>query len=293
MSLLLNMLVAGIFVGSIYGLVAVGYTVVYAATGVFNLAQGHLVMVAVMGTFYMTHILGYSLWVAWPAVVVGVVLLSLLEERTVVRPFLQRPGSFGWFISTLAFSLVIEAIVLALYGHHPLTKIPSPFSASGIDVGPITIVPTRAAILVALVIIVVALEQFYRRARWGNAMRATAEDREAASLRGINPNRISQLAFILGGLIAAITGLLIGPLTYSDPAVGLAFTLKGFIALAIGGFGSFRGAVVGGIAIGIAEQAINLYWDPAYELVGGLAVLMIVLALRPQGLFGAKSVRMV
>ncbi|RHW23663.1 branched-chain amino acid ABC transporter permease [Nocardioides immobilis] len=293
MSLFLSMLLAGVLVGAIYGLVAVGYTVVFSATGVFNLAQGHLVMVAIMGTFYLTQIQGMSLWVAWPAVIAGVVALSLVEERTVVRPFLRRPGSFGWFISTLAFSLVVEAIVLALYGDHPLTAIPSPFSANGIDLGPVTIVPRRIAILVALVVVVIALEQFYRRARWGNAMRASADDREAAALRGINPNRISQLAFILGGLVAAITGLLIGPLTYSDPTVGLAYTLKGFIALAIGGFGSFRGAIVGGLAVGVAEQAINLYGDPAYELLGGLLVLLIVLSVRPEGVFGTKSLRMV
>jgi branched-chain amino acid transport system permease protein len=293
MDLFLNMIVAGVSVGAIYGLVAIGYTVVFGATGVFNLAQGHLVMVAIMATFYFTRILNLSLWVVWPLVIAGVIVLSLFEERTVVRPFLRQPGSFGWFISTLAFSLVIEAIVLALYGHHPLTRIPSPFSGDGIDLGLVTIVPRRAVILVALIVIVVALEIYYRRTRWGNAMRATAEDRQAAALRGINPDRISQLAFALGGFVAGFTGLLIGPLTYSDPTVGLAYTLKGFIALAIGGFGSFRGAIFGGLAVGICEQLVDLYWDPAYELVGGLAVLMVVLTVRPQGMFGAKSVRLV
>ena len=97
MDLFLNMLVAGIFVGAIYGLVAVGYTVVFTATGVFNLAQGHLVMVAIMGTFYCTASRLLSLWVAWPLVVVGVVVLSLFEERTVVRPFLRRSGKL-WLV---------------------------------------------------------------------------------------------------------------------------------------------------------------------------------------------------
>jgi len=293
MDLFLNMLVSGVFVGAIYGLVAVGYTVVFSATGVFNLAQGHLVMVAIMGTFYFTQILNWSLWITWPVVILGVVALSLLEERTVVRPFLRQSDNFGWFISTLAFSLVIEAVVLALYGDHPLTRIPSPFSANGVEIGQVTVVPRRAAILVALILIVIFLEYFYRQTRWGNAMRATAEDREAAGLRGINPDRISQLAFIFGGLAAAITGVLIGPLTYSDPTVGLAYTLKGFIALAIGGFGSFRGAIFGGLAVGIGEQVVVLYGDPAYEILGGLLVLLIVLSVRPQGMFGAKSVRMV
>jgi branched-chain amino acid transport system permease protein len=287
------MLVAGICVGAIYGLIAVGYTVVYTATSVFNLAQGDLVMVGIMGAYYLLAVVKMPQWEALPLVILFVLGLSLFEERTIVRPFLRRAGSFGWFISTLAFSLIIEAVVLLLYGHHPITAIPTPLSANSISLGPLSIVPRKAAVVVGLIIIVVALELFYHRSRWGKAMRAAAEDRQAASLRGINPDRVSRYAFALAGLVAGITGILIAPITYSDPTVGLSYTLKGFVALAIGGFGSIRGAIVGGLALGIAEQALDLYWNPGYEVLAGLFLLMIVLSIRPQGIFGARRVRMV
>jgi branched-chain amino acid transport system permease protein len=292
-SLFLNMLIAGVCVGAIYGLVAVGYTVVYNATSVFNLAQGDLVMVAIMGAYFLLDVVKMAQWQAVPLVIVFVVGLSLFEERTVVRPFLRRSGSFGWFISTLAFSLIVEAVVLLLYGHHPLTPIPTPLSANGISVGPLSFVPRQVAVVAGLVVIVIALELFYHRTRWGKAMRATAEDRHAASLRGINPDRVSQYAFALGGLVAAITGLLIASITFSDPTVGLSYTLKGFVALAIGGFGSIRGAIVGGLALGIAEQTLDLYWNPGYEVLAGLFVLILVLSIRPQGIFGARRARAV
>lgn len=116
-------------------------------------------------------------------------------------------------------------------------------------------------------------------------MRATADDREIAALRGIEPARMSMIAFAIGGLVAAVGGFVVAPIVYADVSVGLAYSIKGFIALAIGGFGSIRGAIVGALAIGVAEQVFDAYADPRYEILAALGLLMLILAARPTGLF--------
>ena len=179
------------------------------------------------------------------------------------------------------------------FGHHPIVEIPSPFPLSGFHVGG-TIIGYRQLLVIGTFIVVIAfLELFYTRTWTGQAMRGTAEDREAASLIGINPVMISRIAFLMAGIVAGIAGYVIAPITFSDPTVGLNFTLKGFLALAIGGFGSIRGAVVGGLALGVAEQMFDLYIDPRFEIVVGLLLVLIVLSIRPEGLFRSTAARTV
>jgi branched-chain amino acid transport system permease protein len=116
-------------------------------------------------------------------------------------------------------------------------------------------------------------------------MRATAEDRDAASLRGINPITVSRTAFLLGGLIAGLAAFVVAPLTFSDPTVGLTYTLDGFLALAIGGFGSILGAISGGLLLGVATQMFDVYIGAKFDVVTGLILLLVILTFRPEGLF--------
>jgi branched-chain amino acid transport system permease protein len=134
---------------------------------------------------------------------------------------------------------------------------------------------------------------FYSRTWTGQAMRSAAEDREAASLIGINPETMSRRAFFMSGLLAGLAGYVIAPITFSNPSVGLGFTLKGFLALAIGGFGSIRGAVVGGLALGLCEQLFDVYGSSNYEIVVGAVLVLLVLTFRPEGLFKTTAARSV
>lgn len=295
MSLFLNAVIAGIAIGSVYGLIAIGFTVVYNATRVFNLAQGDLVMLGVLLSWYLLDVLHWPQVAAAAAVLVGIPVVSLFEERFVVRPFIRRPGdNIGWFIATLAFALIVETVVTNLYGNRPPEAVPSPFASTAIHLSrSITTAPKFVFAFGALVLVTVAIEAFYRRTWFGTAMRAAAEDREVAALRGIEPTRVSVAAFAIGGLVAAVAGFVVAPIVFSDVSVGLAYTLKGFIALAIGGFGSIRGALVGALALGVGEQIFDLYVTARYEVLAGLGLLMIVLVFRPTGLFGARGVRQV
>jgi branched-subunit amino acid ABC-type transport system permease component len=143
------------------------------------------------------------------------------------------------------------------------------------------------------VVIVGAIEVFYARTWMGRAMRATAQDRTAAALRGISPDRVGAFAFALGGLVAGVAGFVVAPIVFSNVTIGLSYSLKGFLALAIGGFGSIRGAVAGALVLGVGEQIFDLYVSPLFEQVAGLGLLLIVLALRPNGIFGRYAARRV
>jgi branched-chain amino acid transport system permease protein len=294
-TLFFSAVIAGIAIGSIYGLVGIGYTVVFNATSIFNLAQGDLVMVGVMCSYYGLNVLGWPQAVVAVLVMLFVAFVSLFEERFVVRRFLRRgaTSSFGWFIATLGFSAVIETTVVILFGNHPITAIPSPFPSKGFHIGSVVVDYKDLFVFLVFVFVILFLELFYKGTWTGQAMRATAQDREAASLRGINPIMMSRGAFALAGLIAGIAGYAIAPLVFSDPTVGLNYTLKGFLALAIGGFGSIRGAVAGGLLLGVGEQLFDLYASSNYEIMTGLILVLLVLTIRPEGLFRSTAARTV
>lgn len=292
MTLFVNAVITGLAVGAVYGLITIGYTVVFNATRVFNLAQGDLVMVGVLLSYWVLDVQHWPQGVAVVVVLAGVAAVALVEERVAVRPFLKRSrDNIGWFISTLAFGLVLETVVIRLYGNNPPRPVPSPLPSRRLHLGSIATRPQLLFAIGVLIVVTVAVEVFYRRTWLGQAMRATADDRDVAALRGIDPRRVSVLAFLIGGLLAGVGGFVVAPIVYADVTIGLTYSIKGFIALAIGGFGSIRGGIIGALSIGVAEQLFDLYIDPRYEIVASLALLMIILAVRPTGLFRNAVVR--
>lgn len=295
MTLFISAVFAGVVIGSIYAIVGIGYTVIYKATSIFNLAQGDFVMVAIMSSYFLLDVLHWPQLAAAVAVIAFVPILGLFEERTVVRVFLKKTGtaSFGWFVATLGFSLVVETVVTVAFGRHEIVSIPSPFSLGGFHLGDVVFGYRQLFVIITFVIVIGLLELFYQRTWMGQAMRASAGDREAASLLGINPVMISRTSFAMAGVVAGIAGFAIAPMTFSNPALGLSFSLKGFLALAVGGFGSIRGAIVGGILLGIGEQLVDLYFGSEYEIATGIVLVVGILLIRPEGLFRSASARRV
>jgi len=284
LTLLPDAIAAGLCTGAVYGIVALGYNLVYSATGILNLAQGDLVMAAMMLTWLCVTVWHLPFVVTFVLVLVAVVAISAVEERFVVRPFLGRgDGNIGWFISTIGFSIVVLGVVSVLFGDHPIVPIPSFLSGVGFEVLGVLLVPVQLLVLGALIVLLVALELFLKYTVMGLRMRGTAEDREAVGLRGVDPVAVSRLAFVLGGVIAAVGGFVVGPLVATDVSVGLVLSVKGFIALAIGGFGNLRAGVAAALFLGVAEQVFDLYVNAQYELVVGLVLLLAVLTLKPAG----------
>ena len=263
-----------------------GYTVVFDATRVFNLAQGDLVMVGVMGS--VPHLVVWKLpeLAALVIVLAGVAAIAAAEERFVVAPSSRRRGRPASLVHRHA-RLLRHARGSGgdLVRPSAVVAIPSPLSLQGFHIGSVQFGYRQMLVIGTFIVVIVVLDLFYAKSWLGQAMRGTAEDHEAASLRGINPISMSRTAFIMAGLLAAIAGFVIAPITFSDPNIGLSFTLKGFLALAIGGFGSIRGAVVGGITLGVCEQLFDAYVSSNYEILVGLILVLLVLTIRPEGLF--------
>ncbi|HXO25167.1 MAG TPA: branched-chain amino acid ABC transporter permease [Streptosporangiaceae bacterium] len=292
MTLFLTALFAGLAVGSVYGLIALSYTVVFNSTAIFNVAQGDLMMAGVLVAYFCLDRWHLAQILTLLIIISVVVSLSLVEERVAVRPFVKRPVvGLGWFIATLAFSLILETIASIIYGQNPVVPIPSALGNGSLRVAGVHVANKFILAFVTMIVILVALEVFYKRTWLGTAMRGVAEDREVAALRGIDALRISRLAFIIAGLVTGLAAFVVAPIVSADVTVGLTYGLKGFIALAVGGFGSLRGCVIGGLLLGVAEQMFDLYVSSNYEILAALILVLLVLAVRPSGLFGRTAVR--
>ncbi|WP_214104144.1 branched-chain amino acid ABC transporter permease [Acrocarpospora catenulata] len=284
-------LLGGLVIGSIYVIVALGYNLTLVGAGAFNFAQGAIVMLGTM--------LAYQFGVTGdlpPAVVILLgagfgllvgLLVNLLAIRTV-----QGRGSHGELVTTVGASIVIEGVAILIWGDQPF-QVKDLVSPTVVDlVGGRVTVDGLALIAVALLAFL-GLWGWSRFTLSGLSCLAMSEDRVAAALRGINVRRMSLATTAAAGAIGAAVGPAVGPTTYAVVTLGTAITLKSFLALAIGGFGSFPGALVGGFSVGIVESVSALYLGASFSAVALFAVLLLVLLLRPTGLFGSRQQRVV
>jgi branched-chain amino acid transport system permease protein len=280
---------SGLALGAVYALVAIGYNIVFLSSHTFNFAQAQLMMV---GTFVVyTGLVTLRLPVLVVAVlaIVTVMLLAGLEERFAVRPV---PDHETQLVTTLGAATLLNGATQLIWGGQPLTV---PFA------GPSEIVtlfggrvyPVELVLLVVAVLLVVGLTQLSRRTMLGLALMAMSEDREAALLRGIDVRRLAFWAFAASGALAGGLALVVGPKTYAVATLGAALALKGFVALAIGGFGSLPGALVGGLAVGLVESLAARWLGAEYSNLSVFAVLLVILLVRPAGLFGRVRERVV
>lgn len=292
MSILEVGIVTGIGLGSAYGMVALAYNIVLASSGVFNLAQAGVITVSVVMTYLLGQTVGATLiLVILCAVAVGG-FVGGFSEIVAVRRFQGRQllssGLVGLteetLVSTLGLSLAITAVVELTFGSNSRTvKSYVPFTP--FDLG-VSVQPIYLVLVGAMLAVGAALELFLRMTSFGLVTRAIIVDAEGASLLGTNVRRVIQVAFVVAGAIGGLAAFLISPITAASPFVGESLTLFGFAALAVGGFGSFRGAIVGGIIVGLVLQITNVYVNPNWGPPAVLVLMVVVLMVRPAGLFG-------
>ena len=282
--------VSGLGVGSTYALIALGYTIILASSGVFNFAQGAVVMAGALVAYGLGTVAGWPV-VASIAVVVGVgCLAGLLTHALSVYPLMRRRGAGnltgGTFLTTLGLGLAMNAVIALAFG-------PETFAAKtyvsgralhvlGVDIQPIYIVMVAVVIVTMLV-----FELFLRRTGAGVVMRATFADLEGAALAGISVNRVIVRAFAVGCGLAAVAGFLIVPITSASADIANSLSFYGFAAMAIGGYGSFMGAAIGGFIVGLAQQVPVTWLNPSASAVLIYAAMVVILLIRPQGLFGS------
>jgi branched-chain amino acid transport system permease protein len=287
-----NILFSGLSIGAVYALIALAYNVVFMTTNVLNLAQGALLMSGAM-----LGVLFYS-WLRWPwyaaltVTVVAGTLLALIEYFVAVRASV-RGNSEGWIISTFAFALLLQA-VFALGMQNQIHAFPDLLPNVPLaTIAGVRIIPQQLGMIAAALLVAALLVLFIRRTLLGKALSAVAQDRDAAALRGIPIQRVSLLAFAIGGAIAALTGFLAGPVTSAFPAMGLNFALYGFIAAVIGGMPRVDGALIGGFILGIIETITAYVVDPSYKDLVALVAVLVLLSLKPSGLLGRGLLRRV
>ncbi|MEJ3655313.1 branched-chain amino acid ABC transporter permease [Actinomycetes bacterium KLBMP 9759] len=302
MSTLLSQIVNGLVLGALIGLIALGYTMVYGIIQLINFAHGEVFMVGAYGALAMfTYLLPTFIQQQWyfalpllliagAAVSVGV---AVAMERFAYRPLRNAP-KLAPLITSLGVSIALQEVVRVFYpGATAAIPFPNIFVPGTLTIpvgdGVVPIKYSGILLVVVALVLAYALNAFVERSRMGRAMRATSQDRDVARLMGINPDRVIVLTFALGALLAGIGGVLYGGF-YTNINIDIGFQngIFAFTAAVLGGIGNIRGAVVGGLAIGLIKSLAGQYMPggSAYDYVWIFVVLIVVLVFRPQGFFG-------
>jgi branched-chain amino acid transport system permease protein len=281
-------LLSGLFMGSVYALIAIGFTLVFGVTDIVNFAHGHLVMAAMFVTYVLfksAHVDPYlSLLIVLPAFFgVGALLYWLVIQRIV-----EAPHSAHMMV-TLGLLLVFENLANLFFGGD-LRGITTTYTTSSYIVGPVAVPLARLGAAVVSLLAVGALSVFLGRTALGKAIRASANNREGAALVGVNVPRVYLISFSLGTMAAALAGAVIVPFSLVSPFVGHEFILKAFVIAVLGGLGSVGGALAGGLLIGFVEALSSLYISASLGNAIVFAILIAVLLYRPWGIFGQAKV---
>lgn len=290
MEFLASLLVAGISMGAVYALIALGLNLTFWTTRTLNFGQGSLMMLCAMLTAVLTAP-GASPVLPILAGLAVVGLVAVLTERYAVRIGAQASGSMGWVVSTLGVGVLIQGVAAKYFGSQAIAFPDLVYSAQ--DTLMIGGVPVSLQYLVVLglsILLIVGLELFLRRTIWGKCVRAVAMDWEAAAVAGVPVRSVIVYSFLGSGLLAGVAGLLTAQIGGTvDPAFGIDLMVFAFVAAVLGGMGSSIGALVGGIVIGLFEKLVGGYLSTSAEHGVVFALLILVLTLRPQGLLGRKE----
>jgi branched-chain amino acid transport system permease protein len=276
-----------------YGLMALGYYVTYAVSGTMNFAQGSSMMLGAVFAFTFSQTLG---WPMLPAVMMALVLCAaygLVVEYLAVRPFASR-NSDAWLMGTVALGIVVDNLVMVTFGKEP-RSLPSPLTQTPIDLGELGVRLYALDLVIPAVglALAAALHFVSRRTRWGIAMLAVVQNRNAARLMGIPIKRTVAVAFALSALFAGVAGVLIAPLFNVQSDMGTLFGLKAFAVAILGGITSAWGVMIAGLLFGLLEAFVTTTLGSGYTQIITFGLVIVVLACRPNGLFGRAEVRKV
>ncbi|MEM1315069.1 MAG: branched-chain amino acid ABC transporter permease [Pseudomonadota bacterium] len=281
---ILQLLLGGIANGCIYGLVALGFVLIYKATEAVNFAQGDMMVLGAFVTlaFVNEDWLGLPFLAGVALAVVVMAALSYLLEVVVIRRLFGQP-QFAVVILTIALGFVIRFVAGLIFGHEP-QSLETPMAGRAIDLGGVALGVVDLVTILATAVLTSLLWLFFARTRLGVAMQAASQNQLAAYYMGIPVKRISSLIWAVAGVTATVAGVLFASKGAIDPASGL-LGIKAFAAAVIGGFGSLPGALAGGLIIGIVEPLAQYYAAPGYSQIAPYAIMLLVLVLRPNGLF--------
>ena len=290
---LTSAIISGLGLGSMYGLMALGFYVTYAVSGTVNFAQGSSMMLGAVLTFTFAKTLGWPMPLAIVLALLLCALYGLVVEMLAVRPFVKR-GSDAWLIATVALGIVLDNVVMFTYGKEP-RSLPSPLAQTPMTLGELGLGVYPLQLIIPLVGLALAasLHALSRRTRWGTGMLAIVQNRSAARLMGIPIRNAIAGAFALSTMFAGMAGVLIAPLFNVNAEMGTLFGLKAFAVAILGGITSAWGVMIAGLLFGVAEALITTTLGSGYTQILSFALVIVVLAWKPDGLFGRAQVRKV
>jgi branched-chain amino acid transport system permease protein len=274
---------SGIATGCAYALIALGFVIIWNTAAVVNFAQGEFVVVAMFVALTCHVTLGWPLWVVLPLAVLAPAVVGYATERLVLRPVIGA-AEMTIVTVTIGLQIVLSEGAKIIYSGKPYS-FPPLIAGRPVNVGGI-VLPRQSLVVIATMIVLAAALQFLsQKTDFGKRLRAVAQDKDTARLMGIDVHRTIAQGFALSAAIAGVAGVLLAPITYISAGIGLPLLIKAFIAAIIGGFGSYVGALVGGLLIGTLDNLMSFYVSSQYRDVFTFLVLMLVLLVRPQGLF--------
>lgn len=292
MEIFLQLIYSGIALGMIYAVIAFGYQLTFATSGTLNFGQGEALMLGALVGLTCVDTFGINYWLMIPIVCLFGAVQGSLVEFVGVRPAIKIKSEFGWIMSTIALGIIFKNVAENIWGRDDL-KFPSPLDEEPIKLFGANVLPMELVVVGGALAMMLAVEFFNRKSIYGKAVVATSNDRDAASLMGINTGLVITFSYALSSLTAAFAGVLVAPLTLTGATMGAALGLKAFAVAIIGGLSSGLGIIIGGLILGITETATGFYISTGYKDVPGLLLLLLVLAIKPSGLFGKTAIKKV
>ena len=279
---ILQLLIIGVSQGCVYGLIALGFVLIYKATEMVNFAQGDMMMLGAFVAFSFTNLAGLPFVVAVAATLLVMAAFGMALERGLLRTMIGEPP-FAVLMLTIGLGFVIRAVAGAIWGNQP-RALNSPFAGGILEIRGLIVGYENIAIVLGTGLLCGLLYLFFRFTRMGIAMQAASQNQLAAYYLGIPVKRVFSLVWAISAAIAAAAGILVAPVSLIDPLMGFV-GIKAFAAAIVGGFGSLPGAIVGGLVIGIAEQFVHLFLPPGMSEVSAFVLLLAMLIVRPEGIF--------
>lgn len=295
---ILQLVISGFIQGMIYALISFGYNLTFSTSKTINFSLGQIVMLGgVVGfslyiNMHTGQLLGLPFFVPLLAVLLVGILAGKLVHKTAVEPSLKFKSEYTWILATLAVGIIIKNGVEQIWSTGDF-KMTSPLGDHVIRFFGIGVYSQEILIVIVSILIVAGVELFKRRTIYGKAIQAVSEDKDTASLMGINEKFVISLSFMISAAIAAIAGLLVAPLTFVSASMGTVLGIKAYSVSIIGGLESGVGPLVGGIILGVSEALTARYISTGYKEMPGFIFLIIVILFKPSGLFGKKIIKKV
>lgn len=284
---ILPLLIDGVVIGGTYALIAIGLTIIFGLMEVVNFAHGELYMLGGYFTFTLASLLNLNYFLAMLLAIVVVMAIGYVVDRAVLKPMRGAP-IISTALVTIGLSIFLQNMVRVVWGPTP-EKIPSPFRGEALVWGPLRITADRLFAFILSVVLIVGLHWAIHHTRMGRALRATFQDPDAAALQGIDTDKVYGLTFGVGSALAAVAGSLLGSIFLVYPTMGNLANLKAFTVVVLGGMGNLPGAIVGGFVLGVVESMAAGLVSSGYKDAIGFAFVILILTLRPTGLFGRGS----